>query len=373
MTGFVAGASRLIITARKHHLTGYSPGGANQCQKTINWLQNITQWDVTTVAVSVAVIVLMVILKRIKPIEKYAPIIVLVVATAVVNLLEHPDGTGGRHRYHSHSLPAFMLPDFSLVPQLALGSLSVALVALAQGAGISTAVPNPDGSKASPRVTSWAKAWATWPAASSSRWARADRSLAPGSASGQAPTAGWAASSPACGWADRAAVWRSGREGAAGRHRRHAGRDRRRADHGARAQRPPGDTAPARGGRSSHGAHLLSAVFIPLQHHLPGRRLSLPVRRRFRASSTCSKRCASRTAAGRCRMCPRCCPTQATVMVMQGLDFFAEVPTLDDQMPPAGRRTPSSSWSCVTCRPCHSTGSNGSNVMRKTSRRTAAC
>ena len=42
-----------------------------------------------------------------------------------------------------------MLPDFSLVPQLFLGSVSVALVALAQGAGISTAVPNPDGSKAS--------------------------------------------------------------------------------------------------------------------------------------------------------------------------------------------------------------------------------
>ncbi len=42
-----------------------------------------------------------------------------------------------------------MLPDFSLIPQLALGAVSVALVALAQGAGISTAVPNPDGSKAS--------------------------------------------------------------------------------------------------------------------------------------------------------------------------------------------------------------------------------
>ena len=48
-----------------------------------------------------------------------------------------------------NSLPPFMLPDFSLIPQLALGSVSVALVALAQGAGISTAVPNPDGSKAS--------------------------------------------------------------------------------------------------------------------------------------------------------------------------------------------------------------------------------
>jgi SulP family sulfate permease len=48
-----------------------------------------------------------------------------------------------------NTLPAFILPVYSLRPQLPPGSLSVALVALAQGAGISTAVPNPDGSKAS--------------------------------------------------------------------------------------------------------------------------------------------------------------------------------------------------------------------------------
>jgi SulP family sulfate permease len=48
-----------------------------------------------------------------------------------------------------NSLPKFMLPNFSLAPQLLLGAVSAALVALAQGAGISTAIPNPDGSKAS--------------------------------------------------------------------------------------------------------------------------------------------------------------------------------------------------------------------------------
>ena len=46
-------------------------------------------------------------------------------------------------------LPAPTLPDFSVIPEVALGSVSVALVALVQGAGISTAVPNPDGSKSS--------------------------------------------------------------------------------------------------------------------------------------------------------------------------------------------------------------------------------
>jgi sulfate permease, SulP family len=149
MTGFVAGASWLIITGQEHHLTGYAPVGANQFQKSINWLQNIGQWDMTTVAVSVAVIVSMVLLKRIRPIEKFAPIIVLVAATAIVNLLKIQTELVGDIATIPNSLPAFMLPDFSLIPQLALGSLSVALVALAQGAGISTAVPNPDGSKAS--------------------------------------------------------------------------------------------------------------------------------------------------------------------------------------------------------------------------------
>lgn len=149
MTGFVAGASLLIILGQEHHLTGYSPVGADQWQKTLNWLQNIGQWDMTTVAVSVAVIALMVILKRIRLLEKYAPIIVLALASLVVNGMGIQTELVGSIATIPNSLPPFTIPDFSLVSQLALGSVSVALVALAQGAGISTAVPNPDGSKAS--------------------------------------------------------------------------------------------------------------------------------------------------------------------------------------------------------------------------------
>jgi SulP family sulfate permease len=148
MTGFVAGASLLIILGQEHHLTGYSPVGANELQKTINWLQNISQWDRTTVAVSIAVIIFMVILKRIRPLEKFAAIIVLFVATVIVNALAIQTELVGSIATIPNGLPQFMLPNFSMIPQLTLGSVSVALVALAQGAGISTAVPNPDGSKA---------------------------------------------------------------------------------------------------------------------------------------------------------------------------------------------------------------------------------
>ncbi len=149
MTGFVAGASLLIILGQEHHMTGYAPQGTNQFQKTIDWLQNIGQWDTTTVAISVAVIILMVAMKKIRPIEKFAPIIVLVLVSIIVNVFQLQTELVGDIATIPNSLPGFMLPNFSLIPQLALGSLSVALVALAQGAGISTAVPNPDGSKAS--------------------------------------------------------------------------------------------------------------------------------------------------------------------------------------------------------------------------------
>jgi SulP family sulfate permease len=149
MTGFVAGASLLIIMGQYHHLTGYSPQGSNELQKTINWLQNISQWDPTTIVVSVVTIILMVVLKRVRPLEKFAAIIVLFVATLVVNLFNIQTELVSSIATIPNGLPQFTVPDFSMIPQLALGSISVALVALAQGAGISTAVPNPDGSKAS--------------------------------------------------------------------------------------------------------------------------------------------------------------------------------------------------------------------------------
>lgn len=148
MTGFVAGASLLIILGQEHHLTGYSPVGNNELQKTINWLQNTSQWNRTTVIVSIVTIVLMVLLKRVRALEKFAPIIVLGVITVVVNVFQIPTALVSSIATIPDGLPKFMLPNFSLIPQLALGSISVALVALAQGAGISTAVPNPDGSKA---------------------------------------------------------------------------------------------------------------------------------------------------------------------------------------------------------------------------------
>ena len=46
-----------------------------------------------------------------------------------------------------NAFPAPVLPDLSVAPDLVFGAVAVALVALAQAAGIGAAVPNPDGSR----------------------------------------------------------------------------------------------------------------------------------------------------------------------------------------------------------------------------------
>ncbi|NJN53313.1 MAG: SulP family inorganic anion transporter [Anaerolineae bacterium] len=150
MTGFVAAASLLIIIGELGDLTGFDPSGANKVAEVWDWLSNISSWDLGTTAVGIATIVLMVIFKRIPKTEKSAAIITLFLGTIIVNLLDLPTvALVSSIATIPSGLPAPTLPDFSLIPQLALGAVSVALVALVQGAGISTAMPNPDGSRSS--------------------------------------------------------------------------------------------------------------------------------------------------------------------------------------------------------------------------------
>jgi SulP family sulfate permease len=149
MTGFVMGASLLIIIGELGDFSGYDPSGANDLAKIIDWFANIPNWDPTTTFVGLSTLILVLVLKRIRATEKMASIIVLILVSAIVYFLGLNVQLVGDIATIPGSLPAPMMPDLSVVPNLALGSLSVAIVALVQGAGISTAYPNPDNSKSS--------------------------------------------------------------------------------------------------------------------------------------------------------------------------------------------------------------------------------
>lgn len=150
MTGFVAAASLLIIVGELGDFTGYDPQGPNKVAVIVDWFANIGQWDPTTTAVSIVTVVLVVVGKRIPATEKLAPVLVLALMTVAVALLGLPSvATVADIATIPSALPTPVLPDLSLIPDLALGSVSVAIVALVQGSGISTAYPNPAGSRAS--------------------------------------------------------------------------------------------------------------------------------------------------------------------------------------------------------------------------------
>jgi len=150
MNGFVAGASLLILVGELGDLTGYAPSGTNKLFKMVDHITHISHWDPATTAVGFGTIIAMVVLKKISATEKAAAVITLILGTMVINLLHLPSvELISKIAEISSGLPAVVLPDPAMMPKLTLGALSVALVALTQGAGIGTAVPNPDGSRAS--------------------------------------------------------------------------------------------------------------------------------------------------------------------------------------------------------------------------------
>lgn len=151
MTGFVAAASLLILVGELGDFSGYDPSGPNKLAEMWDWITHLGQWHVVTTTVAVSTVVLLLVLKRIRATRKLAPIIVLVVMTLAVVVLDLSSvRTVGDIASIPRGLPAPDLPDFAAIPTLALGSVSVALVALVQGAGISTAYPNPDRSPSPP-------------------------------------------------------------------------------------------------------------------------------------------------------------------------------------------------------------------------------
>ena len=157
MTGFVMGVAILIMIGKADDIFGYDPAGVtNKVAKAAVILTDPSAWDPTTTAVGIATIVLAFVLKAIPRLERYALVLVVVVGTAAVWLFSLDTAVIDDTFSIPTGLAALpvptspdVLPDLSLVPTLLLGSVSVAVVALAQGAGIRPAFPNPDGSRAS--------------------------------------------------------------------------------------------------------------------------------------------------------------------------------------------------------------------------------
>jgi SulP family sulfate permease len=157
LTGFILGVAVLIIVGKFPDLFGYDPSGySNKVVKAADILLHPMDWDPATTLVGLGTIVLGFLLKAVPSLGRYALIIVVFGGTAVVWALDldvqlvSDEATipSGLEALPIPTSPAD-LPDLSMIPELLVGAIAIAIVALALGAGIKPSFPNPDGSRAS--------------------------------------------------------------------------------------------------------------------------------------------------------------------------------------------------------------------------------
>lgn len=147
MTGFSTGIALQIIAGVLGDATGYKPQSGNTIGKFIDSSAHIGLWHPAAVAVSLGTVAVWAVFRFVRPLEKFATLLALIVVTAVVAVAHIDVETVGDIASIANALPPVTVPNFAAMPELLVGGVAVALVALAQAAGISAAVPNPDGSR----------------------------------------------------------------------------------------------------------------------------------------------------------------------------------------------------------------------------------
>ncbi|MFF5931719.1 SulP family inorganic anion transporter [Streptomyces hydrogenans] len=149
MTGFSTGIALQIITGVLKDATGYKPEGRNRLHQLGDWLAHIGEWQLAATLVAAATIAVWAATRLVRRLEPVALLVAMVVASAAVAVLGTDVELVGGIAHIPAALPGFSAPDLSAVPALLGGAVAVALVGLAQAASIGPSVPNPDGSRSS--------------------------------------------------------------------------------------------------------------------------------------------------------------------------------------------------------------------------------
>ncbi len=146
MVGLMAGIAVTILLSQLGALTGFSSRYDNKAREAADLLLHPLASDLWTAVIGLTTVVLVLLLRR-TPARLFAMALPLVLMTAVVALVQPPSvAVVGDIAPIPRALPLPRLPDLSLAPGLLLPALSLVIIGLVQGAGLSRTVPNADGS-----------------------------------------------------------------------------------------------------------------------------------------------------------------------------------------------------------------------------------
>lgn len=146
--GLVAAVAVLIVLGQLDELVGYRTSGGGKVRQAVDTVIHPAAWNWPTVAVGFGCVAVLVVVKRTR-LRSSADIAALILGTlavaglgldsvaTVADIADIPTGLA--------SLPVPHLPDFSLVPALAVSAVAAAIVGLSEAATVGSAYPNPDG------------------------------------------------------------------------------------------------------------------------------------------------------------------------------------------------------------------------------------
>ena len=145
MVGFMTGVAVQIVLGQLGALTGFSSGYDNKVLKAGDLVAHAGRIDPATLVLGLFTVAVVLLITRTKA-KLFAMAVALVAGTAVAALPYFSAvATIGDIAPVASGFPAPQLPDISLVPDLLVPALSLTIIGLVQGAGISRSLRNSDG------------------------------------------------------------------------------------------------------------------------------------------------------------------------------------------------------------------------------------
>jgi SulP family sulfate permease len=149
MTGFITAIGVNIVLGQLGDLTGYDATGDGRISRALDVVFNFWKIDVPTFTGGVITMVLIVVLQRTR-LGALGLVVAVAAGSAVAalfSLFDRDIPLVGDIADVPRSLPFITAPVFGEIPGLLIPAASLAFVGLVQGAGVSSGVPNSDGSE----------------------------------------------------------------------------------------------------------------------------------------------------------------------------------------------------------------------------------
>jgi SulP family sulfate permease len=148
MTGFMTGVAVLIIIGQLGDFTGYYSDYSGKIAQLADLVLNAESIEWATLIIGLLTIALIYLLGSTR-LSKFSLILSLLLASGIALLLNEFFATEiksvGDIADIPRAFPTPVLPDLALIGQLIVPAISIGIIGIVQGAGVSQTFPNPDG------------------------------------------------------------------------------------------------------------------------------------------------------------------------------------------------------------------------------------